>query len=115
MTLREFYDITGGGYEETLARMVNETLMRRFLGLFFEDPSFSRLIRAVEAEDDTDAFEAVHTIKGNALNVGLKNLGHSASDLTEALRHGRTANLEQAYETLCSDYRAARNGFEQLD
>ncbi len=115
MTLREFYQLTGGDYDETLARMTREDLIRRFLGIFCRGKEFDKLTTALESGADEAAFDAVHTLKGNALNIGLGNLGRSASDLTEALRNGRKPEADPLFQKVKEDYETVLQGLDALD
>ena len=54
--------------------------------------------------EDKEAFQAVHTLKGLSLNLGLTPLVSSASALTEALRHGRKIEAESLIDPVKHDY-----------
>ena len=86
MNLEDFFKSVGGDYETGITRLPGESLIKKFLGKFLYDPSFSSLKSAFEKGDVEGAFLAAHTLKGTAANLGLDDLANSASDLTELLR-----------------------------
>lgn len=88
MTLEEFYAEVGGDYAATMDRLFTDDIAIKYLKRFLDDDTFAKLTEDVAAGDDKKAFDDVHTLKGVALNLGLDDLGRSASDLTEVLRHG---------------------------
>ena len=83
MTLRECYDAVGGNYDEAVRRLISEDNVRKFLRLFLEDRSYHDLEEAAKAGDLDAIFRSVHVLKGVCLNLGLDNLAHAASSLTE--------------------------------
>lgn len=93
MNMKEFYESIGGSYETAIGRLMNEALMKRFVGKFPKDPSFSQLKTAMEADDWAAAFSAAHTLKGVALNLAFQKLGENASALTETLRPQHAADF----------------------
>lgn len=112
MELTTFFAAVGGDAERVLTRLPSEAMVRRFLHKFTDDPSFSALKAALEAEELPTAFRAAHTLKGTAATLGLDALSAAASALTEALRGADalppaelTAAVEQAYETALAQIR----------
>lgn len=104
MTVKECYLRFDGDYEDTLRRLASEDIMRRFILRFPEDDCYEKLCTSYRAGNDRDAFMAAHAMKGLCLTLGMTALGRAASDMTEALRHGRAddadellARLEKAY------------------
>ena len=51
MTIEEFYASIGGSYEEARNRLMNDTLIKRFLEKFLLDQSFSALTSDLDAKD----------------------------------------------------------------
>lgn len=86
MTLKECYNKLNGNYEEALSRLMNETLMDRFVRKFPSDPSMQALLDKVAEGDWPEAFKAAHTLKGVAGNMSFTELQQSASALTEQMR-----------------------------
>lgn len=97
MELREFYGIVGGDYETVLENMISEQMAFKFIDMFLEDPSYQRLLTALECGEDEEAFKAVHTLKGVSANLGLMNLYQKAVLVTEELRNGRNPMQARAY------------------
>ena len=110
MTIQQFYSAVGGDADEVLARLMNETLVKKFLFKFSDDPNYEMLVGAVDGGDWETAFRAAHTIKGLCMTLGLGNLADSSSQLTELLRggfNGDTAALQTLYARVKSDYEQA--------
>lgn len=90
---------------ERLAARGNDTAgaLARFLGdealygdcfrMFLDDPCFLQLEDALARRDAPTAFDAAHTLKGVAGNLGLTALYGALSALTEPLRRGQTKDL----------------------
>ena len=90
MTIREFYTLVGGSYDDMSERFPSDALILRFLTMLPQDGSMELLVRSVDAADAKTAFRAVHTLKGVALNLGLTALAGVCSEMTEALRGSDT-------------------------
>lgn len=88
MTLKEFYTLTGGDYEGTMARLITEARVKKFAHKFKDDISFSQLCSAVEEGDVKSAFMAAHTLKGVSQNLGFEPLYRAAAAVTEITRSG---------------------------
>ncbi len=86
MTLEQAYKQFGGDFSGILQRLKKEDRIKEYLGDFLEDEEFDRLKRALEEKDDRNAFRAVHTLKGVAMNLNLGNLEKACGKLTENLR-----------------------------
>ena len=74
MTIREFYTLVGGSYDDMSERFPSDALILRFLTMLPQDGSMELLARSMDAADAKTAFRAVHTLKGVALNLGLTAL-----------------------------------------
>lgn len=84
--------------------------MRRFLGdeelyascftEFINDPCFSALRDALEAGDYGAAFDAAHTLKGVAGNMGLTPMYQAACALVEPLRTKQHSNLHPLFDEI---------------
>lgn len=105
MNVQQFYDATGGNYEDTLRRLCDEARIIKFLSKFIEDQSFTQLRDAMKKGDCESAFRAAHSLKGICMNLGLTQLQESSSALTENLRgtkvEDKTAFL---FEKVTQDY-----------
>jgi HPt (histidine-containing phosphotransfer) domain-containing protein len=114
MTLREFYGNIGGSYEDTLRRLINEKLMRKYLLKFAESQDYDHLLEAVEAQRWEEAFRHSHNLKGVCLNLGLDKLADASSRLCELLRGGSpdsdpaplTAEVQAAHAQVMEGLRA---------
>ena len=112
MKLNEFYTAVDGNYEDAMERLQNEMFVGKFLRMLPRDGSMMLLEKAM-----ADAFRAVHTLKGIALNLSLTKLAAACSQLTEALR-GADTIPQQARELLIpvrQEYARIRAALEELD
>ena len=114
MTLQEFYAVVGGNYDEALSRLMNETLLRRFVLKFPNDPSYAALKQAISAGDREVAFRAAHTIKGLCLNLGFGKLLSSSEELTEALRNEMPANAQELFAKVSADYALTIDSIQKI-
>ena len=89
MTLQDFYETVGGNYEESMRRLMNDAIARRFLVKFLDADDYPKLIRAFEDKEYGNAFLYAHNLKGVALNLGMNALGNAASELCETVRGGK--------------------------
>ena len=107
---KEIFEAYGGDYGITMARFINnEEMYMKFLDKFFEDDSISRLHTALEGNDLKGAFEAAHTLKGGAGNMGLTPLFDKVCAIVEPLR---ICKEEAAYAEL---YQEIKGEFERAD
>ena len=107
MTIQECYRELGGNFEQVESRLLNVTLVEKFIKKFLDDGSFSELCRAMGEGQRDEAFRAAHTLKGVSANLGLGRLLASAGELTELLRTESEAIPEAAFpllETVKQDY-----------
>ncbi len=94
MTLREFYAKTNADYDAVIRRLINETLVRKYLNKFLQDGHFAQLQQAVQAQDHETAYRCAHTLKGLCLSLGFETMSKPVIALTEELREGRAENAE---------------------
>lgn len=105
ITIQQAYGQVGGNYEDVLKRLMNEDLVRRFMGKFLDDTSFETLRESLAAKDVEKAFMAAHTLKGVCLNLGFISLFKPTSELTEILRAGSLEGSEELFAQVEREYR----------
>lgn len=98
MTLREFYEVTGGDYADVMGRFVTEERVLRFVRKFPADGSFAALKSSLADGNAQEAFRAAHTVKGVAQNLGFTALFTVAEVVTNILRGGSLAVDERMPE-----------------
>lgn len=98
-----------GNYDEVLARLRSERLIRKFVLKFLEDKSYELLCSSMEKKDYEEAFRAAHTIKGVCQNLGFTRLLQSSSRMADALRHGWTPEADATLGRLEQDYQITVN------
>ncbi len=86
MTIKNCYDELGLDFDAVKERLLSEDRVARYAVKFIDNPDFPDLEAALIAEDWNKAFEAAHTLKGVALNLGFDRLSEIDSELTEILR-----------------------------
>lgn len=116
MTAEQIYEMTGSDFSGATQRLRKHSLLLRLLKLFPADPSMAELNAAIEKKDPAEAFRAVHTLKGVALNLGFTVLASRASALTELLRAGDFSDgWENAYEELRRAYTEITEALQLLE
>jgi len=88
MTVQELYAKIEGDYFGVRERLMNDALITKFLEKYLSQTDHQLLHTSLEEKSWTDAFRAVHTMKGVALNLGFTSLAGVSSVLCEALRSG---------------------------
>ncbi len=86
MTVKEFYDVTGGGYETMFSKFSSAATITAFLKIFKRDTSYATLCDKMAAGDADGSFQAAHTLKGVVLNLNIEGLKDPVCTITEALR-----------------------------
>lgn len=115
MELKVFYELVGGDAEKVLDRLPSESMVRRFLGKFPADPSYTDLKASLARREIETAFRAAHTLKGTAGTLGLDTLAAAASALTEALRAADAMPPQTLVEAVETAYQAAIEQIGWLD
>lgn len=86
-SMQEKLEDYGMDYKGTLERfMGNEGLYLRVLGKLEKDDNAQKLQEAIDAGDLDAAFNAAHTLKGVAANLGLTPLLEAVNMIVEPLR-----------------------------
>ena len=83
MTVAEFYDSIGSGLEPVMQRLNSEKLVKRLLGKYPADKNYGLLVEGMAEKDYDKAFNAAHTIKGVASNLGFDRLQAAAAEMSE--------------------------------
>ena len=99
----------GADYDVTLRRFLgNESMYLRLLGLLPGDGNLEKLGAALDAGDLDRAFEAAHTLKGVAGNLGLAPFYEAVCAIVEPLR-GREEGFDYrtSYGTILCEYERA--------
>ncbi len=115
MTVKEFYEELGVDYNSVLKRLVKDTLILKLLKRYAADKNYQLLCDAVAEKDQKKAFDAAHTVKGVAMNLGFNDLGSAASVLTEAMRDGYADNAEELLEAVKKEQEKVAALIEKLD
>ena len=110
-TLTEQLAGRGNDMAGALARFLDdEILYGDCFRMFLEDPGFRQLEDALARRDASAAFDAAHTLKGVAGNLGLTALYTALSALVESLRCGEVEGLG----LLCQELQRQREELLQL-
>ena len=101
MTVKEFYDRIGGGYDEAMAQLRKEERIAEYLRMYLADTSFATLKEGMESDNMERAFLGAHTLKGVCANLAFLKLRDASSELTEALHGGKDIpHAKELYPTV---------------
>lgn len=116
MTIKECYETVGASYDEVVARLGSETLVRRFALKFLKDTTYQELRKSIEDASGEEAFRAAHTLKGICLNLGFDALETASSALTEQLRASKeTSGCEELMERVTVEYNKLVNALQMAE
>lgn len=84
---RKAFEEYGGDYDSVMERfMSNEAMYIKIFNMLFKDDNLQKLGSAIECGDLDKAFEAAHTLKGVAANLGLIPYYKEICSIVESLR-----------------------------
>lgn len=116
MTAEQFYATRGDDYYEVLGRLGKEERIKKYLFKFLDDESMEYFDREYGRKNYEEAFRHIHSVKGMCLNLGLKKLLNSSSELCEALRNGKpTFDVTDLVAEVKADYEAAVNQIKNIE
>ena len=115
MTVNEFYQKVDGDYTDAINRLQSDVLIRKFLKMLPGDNSMTLLAEAVEKSEVEQAFRAVHTLKGMALNLSLSALAEVCSAMTVRGKEALPAETGQYYDAVRREYERVREALEELE
>ena len=94
-------EIYGADVRGAMTRFLGDAnLYAECIGMFMREESFPALGKALRDGECKKAFEAAHTLKGVAANLGLTPILETVNKLVEPLRAGRMENTEPLYDEL---------------
>ena len=107
---KSVFEAYGGDYDVTMSRfMGKETLYMKILGMMFQDENLKKLGTAIEENDLDAAFEAAHTLKGVAGNLGLTPFYDSVCRIVEPIRN------REEWEDYTQMYQEIQDEFSRVD
>ncbi len=113
--LKEVFQKYGVDYETTMARfMGNEQMYLRILAMLPRDENLHKLDQALQTGDYPAAFDAAHTLKGMAGNLGLAPLYQAVCDIVEPLRAGGKLDYSPLFQSIQKEYEQAAALLELL-
>ena len=115
MTIEQCYQQFGGDYAGVSSRLRRPETLKRLLLLFLQDTNMDDFLKAKAENRESDAFRAVHTLKGLALNMGFTALAKESSDLTELFRNGIMEGREPLTARTREEYKKVVDALRQLD
>lgn len=105
VTLREFYDMVGGNYDDVVGRLLMEDRIVKYLKKFKDSSDYDQMIAAVEKQEWDVVFRMSHNLKGMCQNLGLDRLAGVSSELCEQVRHGApTVDIKPYVEATTEEY-----------
>ena len=116
MTLKEFYEKTGGDFEQVLARMLTEERVKKYVMKFLNDESLNKIKQALDDKNYKDAFLHTHNLKGVCLNLSFNGLLEPVVVLCEELRNGNPqGDVDAMYVNVEYMYNQVRSAIENID
>ena len=98
----------GADYHATMERfMGNESMYLRFLDMLFQDENLQKLGHSLQTGDWMGAFEAAHTLKGVAGNMGLTPLYEAVCEIVEPLRSKTEFDYGLKYQVILQEFEKA--------
>jgi len=95
----------GVDVDTAIGRVVGkEDLYEKLLLMFFDDKSLEMLREKVAEGNIQGAFDAAHTIKGTAGNLGLDNINSVVMPMVEILRAGNDEGVAAMVEQTQAKY-----------
>ena len=82
----------------------NEQLYSRVLKVFLQDPSFSEILPALDAENLAAASAQAHALKGASGNLGMKPLYTLCMQFMQAANNGEAAEARRLYTEMAEAY-----------
>lgn len=115
MTMKEFYDLIKGDYEDVLKRMRSEERVKKFVIMFLRDPSYQELMQAMEVSDVEAAFRAAHTLKGVYHNLAFAGQADSCVEITELLREKKLEEAGKLLPAVTKDYQSLVEEIKKIE
>lgn len=116
MDLKECFQEIGGNYDDLVTRLGgSEMLAKKFAMKFLNDPSYQQFMEAIQAENNEEAFRAIHTLKGVSSNLSLTALQQISSVLCEELRNGGSIHDKEDVEKLTQCYKKCVAGLNKVN
>lgn len=108
--VKECFEQYGAEYIPTMERfMGNEELYLRLLGKLFSDDNLRLLGDSLHVGDKESAFDAAHTLKGVAGNLGLTPLYQALCTIVEPLRAGEERDdYPLLYQNIQTEFHKAK-------
>lgn len=115
MTLKEFYIIIGGNYENAMSRIGSEDILKHVISMFPDDDNYKLLRIGLEMKKWDIAFQAAHTLKGICANLDFTPLETGVSILTEELRDGAPkTDITNLIDQINHDYQNILSSIEKF-
>ena len=76
----------------------------KYLKLFVNNKDFPELLKAIETEDVSRAFECCHSLKGVVGNMGFRKISASVFECTEILRRGSLEGVQEKIDAVKDNY-----------
>ena len=109
---KSIFEAYGGDYETTMNRFTGkENLYLKILNMLMQDDNMQKLEAGLQKGDLSGAFNAAHTLKGIAGNLGLTPFFESVCRIVEPLR---AAEQRDDYLSMFKDIQLEFKKVEQL-
>lgn len=116
MTLREFYAVTEGNYDEALGRLMNEKRILKYLRKLPATDDYRLMNETFASGSWEEAFRYSHNLKGVSLNLSLTALADAADALCNTVRSGPpTVDFSGLLEEVNRRYESTVALIDELD
>lgn len=86
MTLKEFYDVIKGDYDDAISKFRTDEKARKNLDKIVNEGSYSQMLVAFENKNFEEAYKSAQVFKSACKNVSLSGLAYSVSIFADAIR-----------------------------
>lgn len=88
-----------------IARFSNkEERYIKYLKLFYADENYNKLVQAIDNNNNIEAFEYCHALKGVVANLGFRTMFTSIFDACEILRTGEMEGTGELVGKISDNY-----------
>ena len=115
MNLQGFYNAIGGNLEEAKSRLMNETLVLKFVKKFITTGDYELLVKSYQNDDKPEVYRAVHTLKGMSLNMAFTNFANMCTEFCEKYKAQNFSSYNTDVKVLCDEYLKIKKLIEELE
>lgn len=112
--IKEMYEKIGGDYTQAISRMQNDERIKKYLGFFLMDESYTQLEDGITTKNCEEAFRGAHTLKGVCQNMAFTELSIVVSEITEELRANNFEKAKEMFLEVKKEYERVINAIKNI-